>query len=120
MNAELIATTLLDSNEEDFMKSFKLDRPARYAFKKAYGGYNTYGVNRFDWDGSDIYLGTIKFLLNLETWWVVEVAPRIFHRLKSKEGSHLMPRRASYVANQGPFDTKEAAADKLWELYEQG
>jgi hypothetical protein len=118
MNAELIATTLLDSNEEDFMKSFKLERPARYEFKKA-DGWGNYSVKRFDWDGSNIYLGTVKFSLDFKTWWVVWVAPRIFHRLKSKEGSHLMPRRASYVANKGPFDTKEAAADNLWELYEQ-
>ena len=118
MNAELIATTLLDSNGEDFMKSFKLDRPARYEFKKVYGD-NAYSVKRFDWDGSNVYLGTVKFLLNLKTWWVTWVAPRIFHRLKSKEGSRLMPRRASYEANEGPFDTKEAAVEKLWELYEQ-
>lgn len=95
----------------------------RYEFTLAHSGI--YSVKRWGWDGMYSYIGTVRTtdesswggraLKGTPKWWTHEVASRTFY---GRESGRILNVRHPYVSHEGPFDTQEAAADRLWELYE--
>jgi hypothetical protein len=109
-----IATVLLDgSPAEEFMSAYKRERPARWEFERGLVSNEIFSVKRWDWEGSYSYIGCVR--RSGDRWWTHAVAPRTFY---GRDSGQVLSVRHEYVSHVGPFDTKEQAAEKLWELYE--
>jgi hypothetical protein len=118
MNApRLIVNALLDSEAAEFMKSYKREHPARWEFDTGGGSGKILRVNRWEWDGKRTYIGCVR--QSGDRWWTHAVEQRNFYSRVPRvdTGKHINS-RDEYVSHVGPFDTKEQAAKKLWELYE--
>jgi hypothetical protein len=114
MNAAAdIVTTLLDSSAKEFMKSYTQERPMRWEFTPSTVSH-VLEVKRWNFEGSYNYVGSVR--RNGDRWWTHTVAPRNFYGQGLGNITHV---RHTYVSHVGPFDTKETAAEKLWELYEE-
>jgi len=109
--ATLIATALLDSEESEFMQSFFKDVPLRWEFVPGMSR-GVLEVKRWT-SGGYTYLGCVK--QEGDRWYTYTVTSRSFY---GRDSGHLLNIRHPYVSHVGPFDTREQAANKLWELYE--
>jgi hypothetical protein len=117
MIAELVTSALLDSQTGEFMRSFMKEQPLKYEYLPG-RGVNMFTVIRYAFDGSRTYLGEIQRVYKYpETWEVVSVAARRFYGKASGKETHRRQEQRFRPGEGKDYRTKEAASDKLWELY---
>jgi hypothetical protein len=88
------------------MKSFTQEHPLRWQFIPNERVPFRFLVVRWTFNGKKIYLGSIKRTQKYPENW------EILYKLRRSDNVHVP------YSSKDQFSTKEAAAKKLWELYE--
>jgi hypothetical protein len=103
--AQTITAALLDSSVEAFMKDYMQKHPVRWEFIPNKRLPLRFLVARWTFEGEKIYLGSIKRTYP-ENW-------EILYKIRKSDNVNV-----PYSA-EDQFSTKEDAARRLWELYNE-